>query len=114
LQSRRSKLVKFERQRSTLERRLTVLNAKIASLGGEVAGRGRKGGRVHNARSLPETITHVLTTHGKPIKVSELVKAVLAGGYKTHSANFRGIVNQALIKDKRFVATERGIYTIKK
>jgi hypothetical protein len=29
---------------------------------------------------------------------------VVAGGYRSNIANFKGIVNQALIKDKRFVS----------
>ncbi len=38
---------------------------------------------------------------------------VLASGYRSISENFRGIINQALIKDKRFGAVERGLYEIK-
>jgi hypothetical protein len=46
--------------------------------------------------------------------VGEIVDAVLAGGYHSKSANFRGIVNQTLIKDKRFVSSGRGVYQLKK
>jgi hypothetical protein len=41
--------------------------------------------------------------------------AVLATGYRSSSDNFRGIVNQMLIKDrKRFAQVERGIYQLNK
>jgi hypothetical protein len=65
--------------------------------------------------SLNETMAEVLKTKGGPMKVAEIADAVLATGYKTNSANFRGIVNQTLIKDKRFASTgARGSYVFKK
>jgi hypothetical protein len=116
LESRRAKLGKLERLREGLQKRLAALDAEIAAHGGSVSAAGigrRRRGRAHNARSLPDTIADVLNHHGK-LKVSELVKAILATGYKTNSANFRSIVNQALIKDrKRFGAVERGVYALK-
>jgi hypothetical protein len=115
LDSRRAKLAKLQRRRAGLEKRLAALDAKIAAHGGSIAGGGgRRRGRAHNAKSLPNTIADVLNHHGK-LKVSELVKAILATGYKTTSDNFRSIVNQALIKDrKRFANVERGVYALKK
>ena len=41
-------------------------------------------------------------------------EAVEKTGYRSSSANFRGIVNQTLNKDKRVVASERGLYQIRK
>jgi ribosomal protein L19E len=38
------------------------------------------------------------------------MEGVLAAGYRSNSGNFRGIVNQALIKDKRFTSAGRGLY----
>ena len=43
-----------------------------------------------------------------------IVDKVLATGYRSHSANFRGIVNQTLIKDERFVSMGQGMYRLKK
>ena len=40
--------------------------------------------------------------------------AVLKTGYRTNSANPKGIVNQALIKEKRFAQAGRGVYQLKK
>ncbi|HSU69029.1 MAG TPA: hypothetical protein VLJ39_19255, partial [Tepidisphaeraceae bacterium] len=76
--------------------------------------RGGGGGRARNAKSLNDSIDEVLRGNGKPMKVGDIVDAVEATGYRSSSANFRGIVNQALIKDKRFIAAERGMYQIKK
>jgi hypothetical protein len=51
---------------------------------------------------------------GKPMRVGDITDAVHNAGYRSSSANFRGIVNQTLIKDKRFVAPERGLYQLRK
>jgi hypothetical protein len=48
------------------------------------------------------------------MKVGDIADAVQSKGYRSNSANFRGIVNQALIKDKRFGAASRGLYQLKK
>ena len=43
------------------------------------------------------------------------MEAVKANGYRSSSDNFRGIVNQTLIKEKkRFTAPSRGLYQLKK
>jgi len=109
---RRSKLAILDRLRSRLLKRLEGLDAKIASLGGSARSRG---GRVRNKLSLNESILAVLKRKGGPMTVGEIVSAVLAGGYASRSANFRGIVNQSLIKDKRFVNSGiRGSYQLRK
>ena len=70
---------------------------------------------MRNEVSLNESILAVLKRKGGPMAVGEIVEAVLAGGYTSNSANFRGIVNQSLIKDKRFVnAGVRGSYQLRK
>jgi hypothetical protein len=46
--------------------------------------------------------------------VGDIVDKVLATDYRSHSANFRGIVNQTLIKDKRFTSAGRGMYQLRK
>jgi hypothetical protein len=113
LAKRRAKVTLLERQRTSLEKQLSLLNSKITALGGSGARSGASG-RIYNAKGLPQTIIDVLTRHGGPMRVPEIVKGVLATGYRSSSDKFRGIVNQALIKDKRFVATERGVYHLKK
>ena len=45
----------------------------------------------------------------------DIVDGVLGSGYRSSSANFRGIVNQTLIKEKKkFTSPSRGMYQLKK
>ena len=111
MESRRSELSRLRKQRTDLQRKLDGLDRQIDRIEG--AG-GRGGVRARNAKSLNDTLEDVLRSGGKPMKVGDIVEAVKAEGYRSSSANFRGIVNQTLIKDKRFIAPERGMYQIKK
>ena len=113
LNERRSMVQKLERQRAKLTRKLDALDDRIRSLGGG-SGRGRGGGRARNDQSLIEVIEAVLKGSGKPMRVGDVADAVQSKGYRSNSANFRGIVNQTLIKDKRFSAASRGLYQLKK
>lgn len=113
LESRRTELNRLRKQRTKIQRELDAIDRQINKIEG--AGGGRGGSRVRNAKSLNDTLEDVLRSHGKPMKVGDIVDAVKATGYRTNSANFRGIVNQTLIKDKkRFGASERGMYQLKK
>ena len=114
LQKRRSERQQLEKERSRLQRRLGELEAKIRALGGG-GSRGRIGtGRVRNEKSLNEMIVAVLSRTGKPMGVGDIEQAVRSAGYRSNSDSFRSIVNQALIKDKRFGAASRGMYQLKK
>lgn len=124
LQERRSELNRLERQRADLQRKLDGLDRQIMKLNGSLRGRrggggGASGGgggggtRARNEVSLVEAIEGALRG-GKPMRVGEIVDAVQASGYRSNSANFRGIVNQTLIKErKRFTAADRGLYQLK-
>ena len=114
---------KLERERNKVARRLQQLDSRIHALGGNGSGRGGRGGagggggagsRVRNEKSLVEMLEGVLGKSNKPMKVGDIADAVKSGGYRTNSANFRGIVNQTLIKDKRFASAGRGLYQMKK
>ena len=49
------------------------------------------------------------------MSVPDIVEGVQAAGYKSSSPNFRGIVNQTLIKErKKFQSVSRGVYAMKK
>jgi len=115
LRERRAKVNTLEKQRKALGRRLKAVEGKILAVGGDAigwVGRGRR--RVRNAKSLNETIAAVLKKAGGVVRVADIVKGVLATGYRSTSENFRGIVNQALIKDKRFAkGGSRGTYQLK-
>ena len=128
LQLRKGERQRLEKMRGKLQKKLDQLDAKLASLGGPGGGGGRGrggrggrnghtgggGGRVKNEKSLNEMILSVLGKSSKPMNVGAIADAVRGGGYKSNSANFRSIVNQTLIKDKRFGAASRGMYQLKK
>jgi hypothetical protein len=102
---------------SSLLKRREKLAAKLAALDAEIraagvaAGRGVTGRtRPQNAMSLAGTMAKVL--NGKTMGVSELAEAVLKSGYNTHANNFRTMVNQTLIKNRKvFKKVDRGQYT---
>ena len=114
---RRSMLQKLQKQRTEALRRLNSIEREIAKLDGGGGARGRGGmggGRARNAVSLVSAIEGALKK-GDPMSVGDIVDAVQAGGYRSSSANFRGIVNQTLIKErKRFASPSRGMYQLKK
>jgi hypothetical protein len=116
----RTERQKLERERSKVARRLQQLDSRIGALGGNgrggrgSAGGGGAGSRVRNEKSLVEMLQGVLGKASKPMRVGDIADAVQSGGYRTNSANFRGIVNQTLIKDKRFASAGRGLYQMKK
>jgi hypothetical protein len=115
LDRRRKDLAKLQRQRSKIQKRLDAIDTKIESIGGPFSGRGGgRGSRARNSVSLQDAIHQILTKSGGPMSVGDIVDKVEATGYKSNSANFRGIVNQTLIKDKRFTAPSRGVYQLKK
>lgn len=123
LDSRRSELVKLQRQRAKLQKKLNQIDRKIDRVGGEAGGGSgagavngaRRGGgrRARNAQSLNDTMEAVLRSAGKPLSVTDIMEGALASGYRSSSANFRGIVNQTLIKDNRFGQSSRGVYELK-
>ncbi len=121
LEEKKSELNKLIRQRSQLEKRMNRLDRQIERVGGGMngarrAGNGAGGGtgrRARNEHSLIESIELVLAKSGGPMKVAEIMEGVLATGYRSGSDNFRGIVNQTLIKDQRFGQVDRGVYQLK-
>jgi hypothetical protein len=119
LQARMGQLESLQKERNALQRQLDAIDEKIKTLGGPVRGIGgggaTSGGRVRNEKSLTDTIAEVLEKAPKPISVGEIMEGVKASGYRSNSANFRGIINQTLIKErKRFANAGRGLYGLKK
>ena len=112
IRGRQRELKKLQKRRAKIQRRLDALDEKIAAItgAGRVAGAG---GRARNGTNLPDAIAKVLAGGSKPMSIGEIAERALAGGYRTNSGNFRGIVNQALVKDKRFVSAGRGVYRLK-
>ena len=103
------------RKRAKLVAKLEALDAQIAGLGIAGAGHGVGvvgGGKRHkNETSLVEALSAALK--GKTMGVSEAAEAVQKAGYKTTSANFRTMVNIAMINSGKFKRVERGQYTAK-
>ena len=112
LLQRRSELNKLRKERGELQRKIDKLDRRIDALGGGGA-RGR-GGRARNPKSLTALMAEVLEKSGKPMAVGDIMQKVQAAGYHSSSANFRGIVNQTLIKEKQFTSASRGMYQLKK
>ena len=118
LAGRRQELNEKQREHAKLLARLHELESDIRRLGGSAGRRGRGAGggggtRARNDKSLLETLEDVLKG-GKPMKVGDIAQAAQKSGYRSNSANFRSIVNQTLIKDKRFGSAGRGVYQLKK
>jgi hypothetical protein len=120
LNDKKAELDKLHKQRSQLQKKMNVLDRQIERVnGGAVGLRGMGGGgggggtRARNEHSLLDTIENVLRSAGKPLKVGDIMDGVIGTGYRSGSANFRGIINQTLIKDKRFGQVERGTYELK-
>jgi hypothetical protein len=116
LAKRRSALDELTRERSQVQKRMDALDVKIRSLSGGAGTPGLTGsGRARNAMSLVAALSDVLTKADKPLVVGEIVEKVQAAGYRSNAANFRGLVNQTLIKQRKlFANTGRGTYQIKK
>ena len=120
LSSRRADLQSLSKEHAKLSQQLVEVEKKIAALGGTTNGRAHAiiprtpGGRVKNEKSLVEMLEQVLGAATEAMKVGDIVEAVLKAGYHTGSDNFRGIVNQTLIKERRrFVSAGRGLYAAK-
>lgn len=95
--------------RKKFQAKIDQVDREIAMLDGQ---EGAAGGRSRNDKSLPDVIESVLKKSGKPMKVGDIVAGAENAGYRSSSVNFRGIVNQALIKDERFTAASRGHYKL--
>ena len=114
LNQRRKELSRLTRKRSTAQRKLEDIDDKIRRLGGSAISIRGGGRRARNDQSLVEVIHTVLQKAARPLRVSAIADAANSAGYRSSSANFRGIVNQMLIKDPRFTSQNRGFYQLKK
>ena len=101
-----------EMNRQIAELETLGLPARKARPGRGSAKKAKPRRRAKNKLSLADALAGVLKGK-KSMSVAEAAEAVLAGGYKTTSAAFKSIVNQTLIKDKRFKSVSRGQYTLK-
>lgn len=110
INSRKTKIRQLRKERRTLAGRLARIDAELAVLGGQAGASLRP----RNEKNLVDVIADVMGQHGKPMRVGEVTDAVMAAGYRSSSTNFKGIVNQTLIKERRFTSPERGVYALRK
>lgn len=115
LKRRERDLSKLESRREKLAVQLAELDDQIAALAGAggygATARGGVRRRPRNDKPLADALVEVLT--GATMGVSEVAEAVQKAGYRTSSPNFRTIVNQTLLRDKRIKKIARGQYTAK-
>jgi hypothetical protein len=120
LRRRERGVKKLYRKRATLLARLEEIDDVIRQHGGEPGGfgggRGRRGGgggggRPRNEMSLEDALAKAL--NGKTMSVTEAAEAVQRAGYRTGAANFRTIVNAALLRSDKIKKVARGQYTAK-
>jgi septal ring factor EnvC (AmiA/AmiB activator) len=113
LNQQRTRKKELARERARLQAQLDKLDRQIASLDG--AGGTSPSGRARNSMSLVATMEAVLEKQPKGMSVSEILDGVQSAGYRSSSPNFRGIINQTLIKErKKFTSVSRGVYALKK
>ena len=133
----RRRLNALETQRHKLLAEVEVIEEEIASVENIVESpalrgrkktatkkkRGRAGVRAKKKttrRRRPENIMSLVDAMKKALGRKtmgnkELAKAVKKTGYRSNSANFRSIVNQTLVKNKKvFKRVERGMYAVKR
>ncbi|MBO6740075.1 MAG: hypothetical protein JJ916_09465 [Phycisphaerales bacterium] len=109
LQRRERNVKRLERRREKLLSDLSEVEQALAAEGALSATGGIRR-RPRNEMNLVDSLAEVLK--GKEMSVTEVTQAVQNAGYMTTAANFRTIVNQALIREnKRFKKVARGRYT---
>jgi hypothetical protein len=115
LQKTQSQLKLLTRERDSLRQRLASVEATIRHLSGGGAPATGERLKAGNTQTLLEALSNVLTKAGKPLSVIEIMEKVEASGYRSRAANFRGLVNQTLHREKKiFARTGRGTYALKK
>jgi hypothetical protein len=118
LAKRRAELDKLTKERQRILKQLAAVDAQLREIGGSSTGDDSnvtRSGRARNDKSLVMTLEEVLGKSTKPLSVGDIVQGVLDSGYHSTAANFRAMVNQTLIKErKRFASPQRALYTLKK
>ncbi len=106
----------LNRKREKVAAKLAAIDSQIAELSrmigvaAPVRRGARPGRRAGGGMTLPEALHKLLT--GKTLSVTEAAARVGEVGYHSDAANFRVMVNAALIKHKdKFKKISRGQYT---
>ncbi len=111
LRVRERSITRLQSRRSKLYEQISTIDAELSQLG-VLSSSGSVLRRPKNDMNLVDSIAKMLD--GKTMSVTEISEQVIKAGYKTTAANFRTIVNQALIREKKvFKKISRGQYTAK-
>jgi predicted transcriptional regulator len=109
LKVRQREVTKLQRRREKLYEQISSIDSELAALGA-LSSSGAVLRRPKNEMNLVDSLAKTLK--GKTMSVTEVAEAVQKQGYMTTAANFRTIVNQALIREtKVFKKVARGQYT---
>ncbi|GAB4516715.1 MAG: hypothetical protein Tsb0013_21120 [Phycisphaerales bacterium] len=112
IKRRERQLASLHRKREKLVGQLQEIDDQIAGLGGTASGASPIGGgrkRYRNDSNLADALADLLKDQTLSVTAASI--EVQKAGYKTTSPNFRTIVNQTLLRDKRFKRVGRGLYT---
>ena len=115
---RRQKLLpKLIAQRDALNREIAALQGvETAKVGKPVKPKGPdKPGRRRQAKNtigLADALA-LFMKGKKKVTVGEAMEGVMAAGYRSNARDFRSVVNNMLLKDKRFRNVARGEFALK-
>ena len=116
---RRQKLLpKLIAQRDALSREIAELQglaapeARQAAKSEAAPKKTRKRRRAKNKVGLADALAGFLKGKAK-VTIGEAMEGVLSAGYKTTSSDFRNVVNNMLLTDKRFKKVTRGVFALK-
>ena len=102
-------------QRATLDSQAAALDRVIAAFGKPAAAKVRRRGRRRRAAqpgSLPAFIRQVLDAHPGPISVSEVIAAVVTGGYNSKNKELSKAVGRYLVKRPGVTKVARGVFRL--
>ena len=102
-----------------IDQRLSAIRALIGGAAPSPRRSGRPARTAEEATNVGGPVTladhleAIIKQAGKPVAIPDLLSGVGEAGYKSKSKNLRQVVSLALIKDKRFKRSGRGIYGLK-
>ena len=118
IERRRKLLPKVIAQRDALNREIAELQG-LASPEAREAARPEAAPKKTRKRRMPKNKVRLADALASLMKgkakvtIGEAMKGVLASGYKSNSKDFRSVVNNMLLTDKRFKKVGRGVFGLK-
>ena len=118
IEHRQKRLPKLIAQRDALNREITELQgiatpeARKAAKPEAATRKIRRRRRAKNKVGLTDALAGFMKGKAK-VMIGEAMEGVLAAGYKSNARDFRSVVNNTLLKDKRFKKVGRGEFTLK-